>query len=975
MTRTVFHWMSGLCLALLLAGTNAVGEQGIEIVPGEDGAFEYSDDFSTPRVLVDAFVAKTDLEAWTPGQLVSAGPVRRRHIVYRFYGASPIKAVEAAVEQQSNARHLGGVTHLEVSANGLDWVETDSSARLEPDANAWQTGTLTLGENGGAECAGRSEFWLRMTLENYSGLETAASNIVKEFRVRVQTSPSEEIDAAPADPAESAWGNLRSSTGWRAVSLDWRDPALCRAPHYYEDVDGWLVDAAQHPKLNPDETEGFPIWKLYSQDVRPATGLGVFVELGEGPGPVMARILVQASREGFRKLAVYWDGEVAGTFDAASFFETEKPAYVTLEPGAGIHELRISAEDTGKTVIRGIEVTGAAVLGWAPKPALPEGGPLEVLSACYLPDPQPPADSQVVEGRKRPDMADVSPGVGLTFKYMQRMYTEHHEFGAVRMVVRNTGAHPVRLAETPLVNGAAADEHYVDFAETPWDAPGVVWYRVRPRTLAPGACGQVYVRFRKRLPGDEVNLTLPAENASAVTATIPYASPEATVDYVVTSEDRQTLYVYARRHGGQATPPLEAVSLDGELLEGAAIYGASYPGDIALAVATLPHALAKGSYHVAGLHLATGNIIAAQFRVLPHMFPRSSVHVPVEQCRPLHMNLATWWMRSLEECVEHDIYTSAMQHRVFGVHERVAYVLGPDEPDAKDNAGGGYDKGLGWHVRMLADSGWQELLERYNGPVPSWLNMDGTVRPLNWAVYGQFGDINGFDPYPVTYYGADHAYVRESLEHVRQCAAPTPVFAFLEAYGWASGQGVPAKARGPLPEEYRQNLVQALGVGTKGLSSWVYSAGAGGWQLNEDFAEEIGRCNRLVEHIEDLLILGTPVNLAANDAGMALTGTDGEELWEKPRVWTGCLLCGPEALMVAVANHIPARASGDLQITPAQDFTVTVTLPDYMPGATVEEVTEEGFRPVPSQIKDNRVILHIDQVVSGKVFVMRRKAS
>jgi len=339
------------------------------------------------------------------------------------------------------------------------------------------------------------------------------------------------------------------------------------------------------------------------------------------------------------------------------------------------------------------------------------------------------------------------------------------------------------------------------------------------------------------------------------------------------------------------------------------------------------------------------------------------------------MNLATWWMRSFEECQEHDIYTSAMQDRVFGVHERVAYVLGPDEPDAKDNPGGGYDKGLGWNVRKLMDSGWQELLERYNWPVPSWLNINGTVRPLSWAVYGQFGDINGFDPYPVTYYGADHAYVRESLEHVRKCSAPTPVFAFLEAYGWASGQGVPSNARGPIPEEYRQNLVQAIGIGTKGLSSWVYSAVAGGWQLNEEFAKEIGRCNRLVEHIEDILILGTPVNLASNDAGTVMTGTIGEEVWGKPRVWTGCLLCGPDTLVVAAANHIPASKPDGPEIEPTRNVTISIMLPEYLSRVTAAEVTEDGLSPVPCKTQGRMALLPVEEIKSGKIYVLQRASS
>lgn len=968
-----FHW-----LTLLLAGAwcvlaNASGgtDPGIPVVPDNEGIFEYIDDFSTPKILVDAFVDPADLEVWTPGQLVSAGPVRRRHLVYRFHAENPMLDVEVSVQQLSNARHLGGRTYIEVSENGLDWREADNSARIEPDPNAWQIGALVFGAESEDDFKGQREFWLRLTLENYSGLETAASNIIQELRVRIEVDPNETVQAAGAGPEALAWGKLLANNGWHSISLDWQAPLNQRAPHYYEDVDGWLVDADTHPALNPDETNGFPISKQYTPDKRPATGLGVFVELGEGPGPVMARILTQASRQGFRALEVYWDGTLLKTFDAAGFFAVENPLYVNLESGAGIHELRITAQDTGEALIRRIEIAGAPVIKWTAKPALPNGGPIEVLSAYYMPDPRPPADSQVVEGRKRPDMEDVSPGVGLTFKYMQRMYQEHDEFGGLRMVVRNNGPHPVRLAQTPLLNGAPIDEHYVDFVQTPWDAPGVVWYRVRPRTLAPGQCGQVYVRFRKRLPGEGVRITLLTKNAGTAEAHIPYVQPETMVDYVVTSADRRTLYIYARRQTETQTAPLAAVSMDGNTLDTATIYGATYPGDVALAVAKLAKPLALGAYHVAGLHFENGPTIAAQFRVLPHMFPRSSVHVPIEKCAPLHMNLATWFMRSLEECQEHNLYTSAMQHRVFGVHERVAYVLGPDEPDAKDNAGGGYDKGLGWNVRKLADAGWQELLERYNHPVPSWLNINGTVRPLNWAVYGQFGDINGFDPYPVTYYGADHAYVRESLEQVRMCAAPTPVFAFLETYGWASGQGVPSKVRGPLPQEYRQNVVQAIGVGTKGLSSWVYSAGAGGWQLNDAFAEEIGRCNRLVEQLEDTLILGTPIRLASNDAGTVLTGTVGEEVWEKPRVWTSCLLCGPDTLVVAVANHIPASTPEGPEIQPARDVTVSITLPEYLPDVTAVEVTEDGFSPATCENAGNTALLRVPEITSGRIYLLR----
>jgi hypothetical protein len=340
----------------------------------------------------------------------------------------------------------------------------------------------------------------------------------------------------------------------------------------------------------------------------------------------------------------------------------------------------------------------------------------------------------------------------------------------------------------------------------------------------------------------------------------------------------------------------------------------------------------------------------------------------------MHMNLATWWPRPLEECREHGVYTSAMEHDVFGVHERVAYVIGIDEPDAKDNAGGGYDKGLGLNARRIAHSGWQQLAERYDHPVPTWLNMDGTVRPLNWAVYGQVGDVNGFDPYPINFYGGDHAYVRESLDYARRCISPTRLFVFFETFGWAKGQGVPTKARGPLPAEYRQNFVQAVGAGMKGFSSWVYSAGAGGWQLNPDFAEEIARCNRMIDPIDDLLLLGAPVELASNDAGTVLTGTEGNEFWPKPRVWTGSLLCGPNALVVAVANHIPASVSGPPAIEAARNVSVSVKLPPFFPQVSAFEITEAGIREQPVRVEDRVALLALDVVESGRLFLLRSSA-
>ena len=950
---------------VVLAAAGAVAGPGIPIAPDDGGVFEYTDDFTTPRFLRDAFLSNLGADDWAPGSITNAGPNRDRTLTYRFYGERVIKAVDVRVAQRANARSLGGRTDLYLSKNGLDWTAVAGSQALDADANNWQQGDLVLPSDEAGAFTGGGEVWVRIVLDNYSGLKTHVSNSVSSIAVRVELGEETASSADPAAAARAEWGRQRRAAGWRAVTLDQADPVEARPPHYYEDADGWLEPPGARGL--PNDPEGFPISRVYRDDARAALALAVFVATKDSAHPVMARITVRSDADAHRELVVSWDGSRMASFDAASFFERDQDFFVAM-PGphaAGTHELRIAGLDSGRNaLVRRVEVTGEPIEGWVEKPPLPSGGALEILSAYYLPDPPPPPASQAVEGRQTVG--------GLMLPAMQRLYEEHNDFGAVRVVFRNSGSAPVRIANTIHLNGPPVEDAYVDFVESPWDARGVVWYRVHPRTLEPGQCGQVYIRFRRRPEGDHANVTLFTENGEGVTRGIPYRDPGVSLDYVTTGADGKTLYVYARRASGDTAAALRAVSLDGERLQSAAIYGADFPGNVALAVATLEEPLAEGTYHVAGVETADGAHVAAQFRVLPFLFPRSSIHVPPDVAKTANMNLLTWRMHAEETCEEYGLPTTCMHSAVMRMHPRVAFIFAPDEPDAKDNRGGGYDKGLGWHARMLEESGWQDLVARHLPPVASWMNMDGTVRPLNWCVYGQFSDVNGFDPYPVTYYGADHAYVRESLFYTRLCSAPTRMYAILEAYGWGKGQGVPAGARGPIPAEYRQNFVQAVGAGMKGLTSWVYAAGAAGWALDEPVAAEIAKTNALLDHIDDLLLIGTPVDLAASDAGVVPTGTVDEEHWPKERVWAGTVLCGPDAIVVAVANHIPAGKPDPPAIEPARDVTVTVSLPGFIPAVTAQEATEDGLIPFPCQVGPGSVSLRLDAIESGRVFVLRR---
>lgn len=952
--------------SLTLASGLACAGQGVVITPDDAGRFAYEDDYSTGRFVQDAFLANLPLECWTKGAILSNGPHRNRTLTYRFFGSRVLTGIHVQVEQSANARNLGGVNCLYLSPNGLDWRLVAASDSQEGDANGWQDGPLVTTPESEAALLGGTEAWVRVVLDNHSGLQTNTSNILKRLTVTLTLGGPATAAPDPQADLQQAWGQLRAAAGWRSLSLDWADPPAARPPHYYEDSDGWLQPPGGNPLMVVDEAEGFTIQRTLLYESRSPLALVTFLRTNRPGTRLLARMVIRGDADSSRAMRVLWDGEQLASFDVASYFEHDRVLLVALPvPQAGeIHELRVAGGDSGRIRLREIAVAGDGEPQWVPRPALPPDGRLQVLAAYYMPDPEPPAASQVVEGRR--PVQDV----GLVFEGLQRMYPDHARFGAVRVVFRNDGPVPVRIGEPVLLNGRPIQDSYVSFESSPWDAEGVVWYRVRPRLLLPGQCGQAYIRFR-RAPGTAgCQISLPLENGAPLTVDVPYVQPSVSVDFVTLDASRRRLYLYARRGAGSDPGPVTGAQLDGTPLPNARIYGADFPGHVALVVADLPEPLEELAYHVAGVQTAHTST-AAQFRVLPFTFPRSSIHVPPSLCAEMHMNLAMWYQQDLETCQRYNVDTTTAGPP-FDLHPRIRFILGPDEPDANDNRGGGYDRGLGYHARRLADCGWQELIERFAPHAASWIIMNGTIRPLNWCVYGQLADIACFDPYPINFYGADHAYVRESLNFVRQCGAPRPLYACLEAFGWGAGQGVPSGARGPSPEEWRQNVVQALGAGMKGLTSWVYVAGAGGWEINQPLRLEMARTNMLIEHLQAELLLGTPVDLVTSDAGLVPTGTVGDEQWPKDRVAVAALLCGPDTLVVTAANHIPASKPDPPIIEPARNVTLTVTLPDYLPSVTAFEATEEGLQPFPCDIQDRKALLRLNEIASGRVFVLRR---
>ncbi len=958
-----------ITMNLILAEPICASERGIRIRPNQEQSFEYLDDFSSHKFIQDAFPQNLSQSNWNwhDQAITSDGSESQRAVTYRFFGDRRITSLAVHVAQRAKPE-LGGSNLVYLSSNGVDWSLAATSKKQKIGEKGWQEDRLEVPRDKGAKFTGQAEVWVRVVMANDSGNEAGRSNQIDSLQVEINVGKKIETTRLSQ---HAEWGRLLRAAGWKRVVLDWSDPMDQRPPYYFEDADGWLQPPGANPNLITNQDGGLPIGRAYGYyytSIWPVS-LAVFVETDRADGAMIVKITTRSRPDSSRSVQILWDGNPLATFDTASFFDEEN-FYVTI-PGpqhAGRHEMRIICGDLKhRLLIKRISMIGAGAPRFVEKPKLPAGGSLELLSAEYVADPKPPADSQVVQDD------------------LMALYEEHAEFGGIRAVVRNDSNVPVRIANTLLLDGKPVEASYIDLnrkrgwdGEPPNHLRGVLWYRVRPRLLSPGSCAQVFVRFRRRPAGDRATMTIQLENGDPLQVDIPYKTPGMTVDYVSTNEAMDTLYVYARRHEDAPVGNVTSFRFNGEVIRDAKVFGADFPGNVALVVAKLNQPLEVGDYHVAGVKTDAGKAVDAQFRVLPFVFLRSSIGTPPSMLHELNMNVSMWNKLSLASCEKYDVFTSALWGNVYDLHSRVAYAIGLDEPDGTfDPQGGRGPGGLGRCARLGTQmSGWNSIVERFAPKVATWAMLNHSARPLSWAVYGQWCDILSVDPYVTTFMGGDHSYIRESLGYVRRCCAPNRMFVTLETFGWGDGDGVPEDGRGPTSLEYRQNVVQAIGCGIKGLTSWVYTRSGGGWQLKLPEAtavkEEIGKMNQLIRHIERYLLIGTPIDLATSDAGLVTAGPAGQEGWKKNRVWVGSLLCGPDTIVLAAVNHIPASKKEPPTIEPAKNVTITVRLPRFLQAVKAFESTQDGLVPIPCQIADGKALLKLDSIRSGRVFVFRR---
>lgn len=109
---------------------------------------------------------------------------------------------------------------------------------------------------------------------------------------------------------------------------------------------------------------------------------------------------------------------------------------------------------------------------------------------------------------------------------------------------------------------------------------------------------------------------------------------------------------------------------------------------------------------------------------------------------------------------------------------------------------------------------------------------------------------------------------------MHKACAPRRMYVCLETYEFRPANP-DADMRGPSGKEFRQVATQAIGCGAKGITSWFWSSGSGMYGVKHlpDMYAEYVRMNKLIEHIEGELLLGTPIDIVTNDAGLTRAGS------------------------------------------------------------------------------------------------------
>ncbi|MBI2297975.1 MAG: hypothetical protein HYU66_03320 [Armatimonadetes bacterium] len=517
---------------------------------------------------------------------------------------------------------------------------------------------------------------------------------------------------------------------------------------------------------------------------------------------------------------------------------------------------------------------------------------------------------------------------------------DYRAAGQLQAYVRNTGAKPVSPSAWRL------DGQDLDALRK---AQTVIWWRILPDPLPPGALGEVTIRLRGPLTR-LADLTLDFDDGSTASVTIRPEPGPLRIQTVGFNGARDRVFLVAERLTG-AAQTIERVGLDGvDVTARARLLAPGFASGLSPVVLRPAAPLARGSYHVFTVTARSGARAGCAVRTVDDWVPlatygyglyeeyaRNGCNGYINFGRSSQGELdsqATLLMRGVSTVRDNPLQDFELGHR--GLY---AYYL-QDEPDCADYGVTELPAPvrIGQHAQEMEHR--RRYCARTDPVIPTLLTIDMTYKPANYFIYGPIPDVCNVDCYPFCF-GGDLKTVREVVETCRQGAGPRPLtFTFQSQYEEPDDPAARAKlrfARPPTAGEERLMIYEAVGAGARGLFNYIHCTERMGKQVSHGSGEypdewaEIGRCYRELGSVAPYLALAHPAKLATCSA---------------PKVRVSTLVCGDDALLLVLANQDYRQEAQAFWVNPAAGVMVTLPPLPWLKPAGAWRITERGAVPL-----------------------------
>lgn len=524
---------------------------------------------------------------------------------------------------------------------------------------------------------------------------------------------------------------------------------------------------------------------------------------------------------------------------------------------------------------------------------------------------------------------------------------------------------PIRLTDQSFLAPGVRDE-YVAVAND-----NVAWYRVFPNPVPRGGMAEVVVRLApKACQTESHEFTIHFDRRDPLSIGVPLAAPGFALDYVGIEPGLEALHVYAtgprrRARAGAGAAPAQ-VEIDARPAK-TEIHRVS--SRWLYAKVTLGRAWERGSFHTVAL-LVGGQRLATTIRALPtpppigimgnlnswvaqeyasHLFDAHLAFVPgrdalYDTLEQHGLRGAYIYYRRLKpgEAKYEPVYYD--QPGAIGAHRKRAslwaYFL-EDEPDGR------------YHVTALPALSISRDVERANEFCrildrrhPTYLQIDHGGFPRGVYLYGAVPDYICAHAYRTgtsEVVGATKAHV----DHLRAGSRPHP-FYYLNCGYSTNG------AREFGPDEMRLEVLTALARGAKSFQ-WYPAHGDRGLLKHPRMWNAVGEMNGILHQVLPLTSIGTPV---------------GEPRVDSEKILGSTILCGDKAMVVVLVNLDFEAGPEAFRLTPTEDVSVRVRLPQFMKVRGVCSVAFPGKTGnVPATIHGSTVTFSLD-VAAGAIAVV-----